>query len=36
MSTRVWAHDPHSGGVKIPETLKVATKSRILAHAKKN
>jgi hypothetical protein len=32
----MWVRDPHSGGVKIPETLKRATKARILAHAAKH
>jgi hypothetical protein len=31
-----WVFDPHAGGVKIPETLKEATKTRILAHAEKH
>jgi len=31
-----WVLDPHSGGVKIPETLKEQTKRRILAHAEKH
>jgi hypothetical protein len=30
-----WVFDPHSGGTKIPETLKEPTKRRILAHAEK-
>ncbi len=36
MSARVWVRDPHSGGVKIPESIKLATKARILAHAAKH
>ena len=35
MSTRGWVRDVHSGGVKIPESIKLATKARILAHAAK-
>ena len=31
-----WVFDPHSGGTKIPETLKEETKRRILAHAEKH
>jgi hypothetical protein len=31
-----WVHDPHSGGVKIPEFVKEETKRRILAHAEKH
>jgi len=30
-----WVFDPHSGGTKIPESLKEQTKRRILAHAEK-
>ena len=30
-----WIRDPHSGGAKIPEALKVETKRRILGHAEK-
>src|SRR6266542_2033994 len=33
---RAWVFDPHSGGAKIPESLKEQTKRRILAHAKKH
>ena len=36
MSARVWLHDPHSGGVKIPEAVKASTVRRILAHAAKH
>jgi hypothetical protein len=32
---RAWVFDPHSGGVKIPESLKEPTRRRILAHAEK-
>jgi hypothetical protein len=31
-----WVYDPHSGGVKIPESLKEQTRARILAHAEKH
>jgi hypothetical protein len=31
-----WVRDPHSGGVKIPEALKVETKRRLLAHTEKH
>jgi hypothetical protein len=32
----MWVRDPHSGGVKIPESLKLTTRNRILAHAAKH
>ncbi len=31
-----WVFDPHSGGVKVPESLKEPTRRRILAHAEKH
>lgn len=31
-----WVFDPHSGGVAIPEKLRVETKKRLLAHAEKH
>jgi hypothetical protein len=31
-----WVYDPHSGGVKIPEKVKLTTKQRILAYAEKH
>ncbi|EKU97914.1 hypothetical protein Lepto7375DRAFT_7171 [Leptolyngbya sp. PCC 7375] len=31
-----WVYDPHSGGVKIPERIKVSTKQRIVAYAEKH
>ena len=31
-----WVYDPHSGGVKIPESTKQRTKQRILAYAEKH
>ncbi len=33
---RTWVYDPHSGGVKIPEPVKVSTRNRILEYAKKH
>jgi hypothetical protein len=31
-----WVYDPHSGGVKIPKTVQVRTRQRILVHAEKH
>ena len=31
-----WVYDPHSGGVKIPKTVKEQTKNRIIKHAEDN
>ena len=31
-----WVFNPHSGGVKVPESLKEPTRRRILAHAEKH
>ena len=31
-----WVRDPHSGGTKIPEALKVATRKTVLEYANKN
>ena len=31
-----WVHDPHCGGVKIPERLKGPTRLRILVHAERH
>ena len=31
-----WMFHPHSGGVKIPESLKEPTRRRLLAHAEKH
>jgi hypothetical protein len=31
-----WVYDPHSGGVKIPEKVKLTTKQRILTYAEKH
>jgi hypothetical protein len=33
---KTWVYDPHTGGVKIPETVKVSTRERILEYAKKH
>jgi len=33
---KTWVYNPHSGGVKIPETVKVSTRNRILEYAKKH
>src|SRR5215510_10301718 len=33
---RTWVYDPHSGGGKIPMTVRERTKNRILAHASKH
>ena len=30
---KAWVYDPHSGGVKIPPTVRDRTERRILAHA---
>ncbi|MGR9053428.1 MAG: hypothetical protein ACU84J_12340 [Gammaproteobacteria bacterium] len=30
---KTWVYDPHSGGVKIPETVKISTRNRILEYA---
>jgi hypothetical protein len=30
-----WVRDPHAGGVKIPPSVQVTTRRRILAHAEK-
>jgi hypothetical protein len=32
----MWVRDVHSGGVKIPEAVKLQTERRILAHAEKH
>lgn len=36
MAKREWAFDPHSGGVKIPETVKRETVERLEKHAAAN
>ncbi len=33
---KTWVYDPHSGGVKIPQTVRDRTQSRILEYAKKH
>ena len=33
---KTWVYDPHSGGIKIPETGRVSTRKRILEYAKKH
>ena len=33
---RMWVYDPHSGGVKIPESVCAKTRNRILAHAQQH
>ena len=30
-----WIYSPHEGGIRIPETVKVRTRDRILSHAEK-
>jgi len=30
---RVWVHDPHSGGVKVPPAVRQRTEQRLRAHA---
>jgi len=34
--TKTWVYDPHSGGIKIPETVRVSTRKRILKYAEKH
>jgi len=33
MARKVWVYDPHSGGNKIPPTVRERTRARILVHA---
>ncbi|NQU63070.1 MAG: hypothetical protein HQ517_02135 [SAR324 cluster bacterium] len=33
---KIWVYDPHSGGVKIPETVRISTRKRILEYASKH
>lgn len=33
---RRWVQDPHSGGIKIPNTVRERTRNRILAYAEKH
>jgi hypothetical protein len=33
---KAWVLDPHSGGVKIPEAVKIATTARILKYAEQH
>jgi len=35
VARRAWVYDPHSGGTKIPDSLKEPIRRRILAHAEK-
>lgn len=30
---KTWVYDPHSGGVKIPMTVREHVRQRLLAHA---
>jgi len=36
MSRKEWTYDPHSGGKKIPETIRPRIRERILTHAQKH
>ena len=33
MVGKTWVYDPHSGGIKIPDKVKVGIRQRILKHA---
>ncbi len=33
---KTWVYDPHSGGVKIPQTVRDRTRSRIMKYAEKH
>ena len=33
---KMWVYDPHSGGVKIPESVRQRTRDRILAYAEEH
>jgi len=33
---KAWVYDPHSGGVKIPDSVKTSTRNRILEYAEKH
>ncbi len=33
---KTWVYDPHSGGVKIPETVRISVQNRIIKYAKKH
>lgn len=36
MARKILVYDPHSGGTKIPDTIKARIRQRILAYAQKN